>query len=119
MGRDVFSVPGKIDSPKSKGTNHLIKQGAKLVETADDIVSELSVEVQQALQPKRGSQKELTLNLPEDEQRVFDSIRDEEIHIDSISTRVGLPTHLVSGILVRLEIKGLIRQLAGKVFVRS
>lgn len=119
IGRDVFAVPGKIDSPKSKGTNYLIKQGAKLVETADDIVSELSVEVQQALQPKKGYQKELILNLAKDEQQVFDLIREEEIHIDSVSSQVGLPTHLVSGILVRLEIKGLIRQLAGKLFVRS
>lgn len=124
QGRDVFAVPGNINSASSRGTNRLLKQGAGLVEHADDILHALSREISHqlsALQPELPfGQKKSTPAPPSltgDEQQIYTLISHEPIHIDDITVRSQLPSGTVSAILMMLEMKNVIRQLAGKMFV--
>jgi DNA processing protein len=119
-GRQVFAVPGRIDSPQSKGCHDLIKKGAKLCESAEDILSEFEY-----LFPTTNRPPALTedgtlpaISLSENEQKVLDTLGKEESSIDEVIRQSGLPASAASVALLGLEMKRLIRQLPGKVFVR-
>jgi len=115
QGREVLAVPGSIESFKSTGTHHLIKQGAKLVENADDILQELGLNYPYS--KKLDMRKETALPpLEEDEKRVYDILGDYPIHIDQIARYSKMDPAMVAGLLTRLEIKGVIKQLPGKMF---
>ncbi len=119
QGREVFAVPGSIHSFKSTGTHMLIKQGARLVENADDILEELGL-------ADRPVQKDyffpgMDAVMPElgvTEKKVYETLNDYPIHIDDLVRRLEMDAGEVSGILMGLELKGLARQLVGKQFVR-
>jgi DNA processing protein len=118
-GRQVFAVPGRIDSPRSKGCHDLIKKGAKLCEGPEDILSEFEYLFPASNKP--ASQAGLpAMTLSENEQKVYDSLDDrEEFAIDEIVRGTGLPVSTVSVALLSLEMKRLVKQLPGKVFVRN
>ena len=118
QGREVFAIPGSINSPKSKGANRLIKSGAKLVEGAEDIIDEFPSDVRSFLRTPEKENKE-DYNLIGDEKHIFSLIDTESRHIDTIVEHSNLPVSVVSGILVKLELKGLVRQISGKMFIRS
>lgn len=116
QGRQVFAVPGRIDNPLAQGCHQLIKDGAKLVEGVEDILGELEF-----LIPRESvaTPRPLPGNLTEDEEKIYAAIELDETPIDSITQRTGLPSGMVSSTLLRLEMKKLVRQLPGKVFVRT
>ncbi len=120
-GRQVFAVPGRIDSPRSKGCHDLIKRGAKLCEGAEDILSEFEylfpATHRAKLEGQTGAAPGLTLS--ETEQTVYDVLREEESSIDEVIRQSGLPTSTVSVALLGLEMKRLVKQLPGKLFVRN
>jgi len=120
-GRQVFAVPGRIDSPRSKGCHDLIKKGAKLCEGAEDILSEFEYLFPCSNRPPSASETGVlpALELNENEQTVFAKLSQEEIGIDEIICGSGLPTSAVSVALLSLEMKRLVRQLPGKRFVRN
>jgi DNA processing protein len=120
-GRQVFAVPGRIDSPRSKGCHELIKKGAKLCEGAEDILSEFEYLFPASNRPPAPNETGVlpALELPEHEQKVFDKINSEEISIDEVIRHSGLPASAVSVALLGLEMKRLIKQLPGKMFVRN
>lgn len=111
QGREVFAVPGSITSGRSRGTNLLIKEGAKLVEDVDDVLGEVS----QWRDRLRGGVMDYTLT--EKERIVYNSL-EEPVHIDMIIKKSGLRAEEVSSLLLGLEAKGLIVQHPGKVFSR-
>ncbi len=114
QNREVFAVPGNIDSPYSRGCHRLIRDGAKLVETVADILDELPVS-----SVNRETRKEKTepdLSLPEQDLLELVPYRPE--HIDQIIRSSGLPAQTVSAGLLNLELKGFLRQLPGKYFIR-
>jgi DNA processing protein len=120
-GRQVFAVPGRIDSPRSKGCHDLIKKGAKLCESVEDILSEFEYLFPPSNRPPSASE---TGNLPAlelsaNEQKVYAVLDHEEISIDDVIRKGGLPSSAVSVALLSLEMKRLIRQLPGKMFVRN
>jgi DNA processing protein len=124
QGREVFAIPGRIDVPHSRGANNLIKQGAKLVECVDDIVAEFPDAVQTAAAHQWAAQESVlpvrTLEaLSEEEMQILTLLQPEETHIDTLIQSSKLPAHLVSSILVTLELRGLIHQLPGKFFART
>jgi DNA processing protein len=120
-GRQVFAVPGRIDSPRSKGCHDLIKKGAKLCEGAEDILSEFEYLFPPSNRaPSPGQTGVLpALELGETEQKVFAHLSHEEIGIDDVIRKSGLPSSTVSVALLSLEMKRLVRQLPGKMFLRS
>lgn len=120
-GRQVFAVPGRIDSPRSKGCHDLIKKGAKLCEGAEDILSEFEYLFPSSNKPPSAGETGIlpALELSENEQKIFDALAGEERSIDEIIRASGLPSSTVSVALLSLEMKRIIKQLPGKVFVKN
>jgi len=117
-GREVFAVPGNINSPYSQGTNRLIKQGAKLVEDAQDILEELDLSLLGEMKKREESAKR-KLSLSPEEEKILDFLGGQPSHIDLLVQKSSLPASRVAEVLMRLEIKGLVRQLAGQQFVKE
>lgn len=121
-GRQVFAVPGRIDSPRSKGCHELIKKGAKLCEGAEDILSEFEYLFPASNRPPSPGETGVlpALELSENEQRALDTItKDQETSIDDVIRKSGLPSSAVSVALLSLEMKRVVKQLPGKLFVRN
>jgi DNA processing protein len=122
FGREVFGVPGNVTQPVSFAPNQLIKQGAKLVTGAEDVIEELPTPIRamlvQAEQPE-AEQRNLLLaaSLSNSEKKLYELLSAEETrHIDDIVERSGLNSSEVLATLFDLEMKGIIRQLPGKQF---
>jgi DNA processing protein len=120
-GRQVFAVPGRIDSPRSKGCHELIKKGAKLCEGAEDILSEFEYLFPSSNRAPGPNETGVlpAMELGQNEQKVYDTLDNEERSIDEVIRRSSLPTSAVSVALLSLEMKRLVRQLPGKLFVRN
>lgn len=120
-GRQVFAVPGRIDSPRSKGCHDLIKKGAKLCEGAEDILSEFEYLFPPSNKPASAAETGVlpALELSANEQKVYDTLSNEEISIDEVIRKSGLPASAVSVGLLSLEMKRLVKQLPGKLFVKN
>jgi len=122
FGREVFGVPGNVTQPVSFAPNQLIKQGAKLVTCAADVIEELPTPVRAALmqaeQPKAEQRKLLAAAaLNGLEKKLHELLSTEEpVHIGNIVERSGLNSSEVLATLFDLEMKGIIRQLPGKQF---
>ncbi|GAB4242629.1 MAG: DNA-processing protein DprA [Candidatus Methylacidiphilales bacterium] len=116
QGRTVFAVPGRIDQPYSKGCHQLIKEGAKLVEEVGDILGEFEFLFSEVAQPAPRPGVE---QLSEAERKVFEVLGVEELHVDVIIRKCGLPSGVVQSNLLRLEMRKLARQLPGRFYVRT
>ena len=133
QNREVFAVPGNITSRNSFGTNYLIKgAGAKLVQQWQDIAMELPPELAALLlppEPQKQKKGEPSLaeqlsfvpeGLSENEQAVFKLLApDEASHIDALAEKSRLAVSELSGVLLSLEMRELVRQLPGKCFLRK
>jgi DNA processing protein len=112
QGREVFAIPGSIHSPLSKGCHWLIKQGAKLVEDAQDVLEELG------LAPPALRSGGETGRLPAEESAVLAAMGFEPIDVDSLCDRAGLTPDAASAILLRLELDGYLSRLPGGLLQR-
>jgi DNA processing protein len=121
QGREVFAVPGNVTAPTSRGTNRLIKMGAKLVECVEDILEELPRYALGARPVVRPHQEDsCQADTTPDERRLLallDAV--EARHIDAIIEQAHLPTSLVSSLLLKLELDGRVTQLPGKLFLKA
>ena len=117
QGREVYAVPGSVQSFKSRGCHFLIKQGAKLVENADDVLDELGLNYPYAAKTDTWKTP-LSPPVDDSERKVYDLIGDYPIHIDEIAREGNIEPSAVSAALMRMELRGIIRQLPGKYFVR-
>ena len=124
QGREVFAVPGKVDSLTSQGTHHLLKQGAQLVTSVDDILEELRLEpvlVSQDVQDVSPvAHTRLVSGVTDDERRILEHLeRDEPRDVDTVAAETGLAASTCAATLLGLELKRLVKQLPGKRFVQS
>lgn len=131
QGREVFAVPGSITSPYSRGCHKLIKQGAKLVERVEDIFEEISLPVftkdfsSAALKEEdkfisgRRSTTGEQMHLKPEERTLLDLIPYEPLALEEIVALSKIPLFQVNALLLELELKGAIKQLPGKYFVRN
>lgn len=114
QGREVFAVPGPIDSRTSRGCHQLIRDGAKLVESVDDVLDELGPLVSSLPRPDgRVIRHPAELQLNDQEQAVLDATTTEPTSIDAIVHRSALPIHRVLATLSVLEMRRLIRRVSG------
>lgn len=111
QGKPVFAVPGPITSQMSKGTLKLLKQGAILVSSVEDILDELKVKSHKS-KSKSSSQKLKVLN--KNEQSVLEALENEEMTVDEISKLTRIPISKLSTVLSGMELAGLIKNSAGK-----
>ena len=114
QNRDVYAVPGNVDSARSEGTNRLIKEGAKLVTRAEDILEEILP--QQEAAPQEAPRQP---QLSEEETRVFLVLSRDPIHIDEVIAKSTLTSARVSAILLSLELAGHIQQCPGMRFAKT
>jgi len=115
QNREVFAVPGNVHSFKSIGTHRLIKQGAKLVEHARDILEELPPGVIGKTPDPPPVQKQLP-TLSREEARILTVLEPYPIHIDELVRKTKTAPGTLAGILLALELKGLVDQMPGKRF---
>jgi len=116
QGREVFAIPGNINSPLSNGSHNLIKQGAKLVNNYRDILEEIYLTLPQKTVEKEIVEKNTSLN--KEEKIIYRLITTEPVQIDEIIEASKLPASKVSEILLNLELKDLIKEIEGKRFVK-
>jgi DNA processing protein len=128
--REVMAVPGKIDSPLSKGAHKLIKQGAKLVESVEDVMDALGYYGEQLSEHVNTAAKKANenieqslfnieqFNLNEHEKVIFNSLDKEPSHIEQIIIDTDLSPGSVNAGLISLRLKGLIKQLPGSLFIK-
>ena len=128
--REVMAVPGKIDSALSRGPHQLIKQGAKLVESVEDVVEALGYFGEQLREHTTLAAREATervdrplfdagkLNLRGHEKTIYEALGKEPIHIDQVIAETDLPAGAVNASVMSLRLKGLIKQQPGNLFAR-
>ena len=121
QGRAVFAVPGRVDSPYSRGCNALIKDGARLVESVEDIQEEFSIlpGLRDTVLRREQSQREeeaqiLEVPLGALEYQIWQAVGDEERTVDSLIELIDAPVSSLLGALLTLEIQQMIRQLPGR-----
>ena len=115
QNREVFAVPGRIDSNRSDGCNYLIKQGAKLIVGIDDILNEFSY----LKKTNKSEQTVLLHEFNEEEKMIYDLLSHDPIHIDDLSKSANMTSPKISSILLNLELKNTVIQLPGKLFQKQ
>lgn len=123
QGREVFAIPGSIHNPLARGSHLLIRQGAKLVETTEDIVEELGgmlnlMREQLESQPPDGGEEGGSQAVDPEMAQLLEAIGHDAITIDRLVEICGLTTEAVSSIIMRLEIQGHVESLPGGRVIR-
>ncbi|HEX4130501.1 MAG TPA: DNA-processing protein DprA [Pirellulales bacterium] len=119
QGREVFAVPGRIDNRMARGCHRLIRDGAKLVETVDDVLEELGPLVgKTAVADGRAVHHPAELLLSPQEQQVLDAVASDATGIDSVVAECGLPIHQVLATISVLEMRHLVRRVSGSQVLR-
>jgi DNA processing protein len=121
QGREVFAIPGSIHNPLARGCHALIRQGAKLVETAQDIIDELGAIAMSCSLPETprvGQANDTTLKLDPDYVQLLDSIGYDPITIDAMVKTTGLTAAEVSSMLLQLEMNGFLASSPGGLYYR-
>ncbi len=129
--REVMAVPGKVDSPVSRGTHRLLKNGAKLVESVDDVIESLGYIGEQlqthaaAASAKAADEMDAPLfdagrlNLSGSERMIYNYLNKEPVHIEQLISQSDLSAGETNAALVSLQLKGLIKQLPGSLFLKK
>ena len=113
QGREVFAVPGSINSPFSKGTHRLIREGAKLVETAQDVLEELGLEPASAATGRGGESADPAPEVKGSARKVLAALGHDPAGIDLLARRTGLAADAITVALVELEVAGRVTSLPG------
>ncbi len=121
QNREVFAIPGSVKQGKHQGAHGLIKQGAKLVETAGDVVEELLPQLDASFRDRVdrvGAETPAPPVFTDPERHVLALFNDEPVSVDEVSARVSLDCAEVMNILLGLELKGVLQQVPGACYIR-
>ena len=113
-GREVMCVPGNANNIASAGSNRTIREGARLVTSAADVLEDLGIAI-----PAPGEAKQQSFPLTDDERHLFKYIRWEPVHIDELAASAGIQTPEASALLMLMELKGAVRDTGSMHYVRS
>ncbi len=120
QGKEVFAVPGNITSGNARGTNGLIKMGAKPVQSSEDVIEELSPQIKGLLRLVKPAPQSLPqkgrLEINDEEKAICNILGSDSKHIDHIVRELKMPAARLSGLLLGLEMKGIVRQTPGNNF---
>ncbi len=111
QGKEVFAVPGNITEETSKGTNKLIMDGARPVTSTQDIIDGLDID-------RKVSKREPPV-MSEEEMKVYNSLGNRAVHIDSLVSVLSIPVSRLSAILLALELKSVVKSLPGRYFMKD
>lgn len=114
--RDVFAFPGPINAPYSAGCNNLIrKQGAQLITSAEDFITDMGWEKDLALEKARnnGIERQLFPELSPEEEIIVNALKEGDLHVNEIAIRTNLPIGTINSTLFMLEMNGVILSMAG------
>jgi DNA processing protein len=122
QGKDVFAIPGSIHSTHAKGCHALIKQGAKLVESAQDVLEEMKLQIEPSSlteavatdTPRRGAD-----GPSGPQQALLDALGFDPVGLDALQARGNLDTASLQAQLMALELEGLVARLPGGLFQRT
>jgi DNA processing protein len=114
QGREVFAVPGEVGSSRSRGAHRLIRQGAKLVESADDILEEIAPQLLVRGAIARGTPLALPPSASAEARTIFAIVQEGTLQVDDVIEKCGMAAPRVLQILLELELQGYVRQLPGK-----
>lgn len=118
VGREVFALPGSIHNPMSRGCHALIRQGARLVESSQDILEELALQLPNFFTMSSTSGSEETVDLPPEHARLLEAMGFAPVSVDTLVERCGLTAAEVSSILLILQLKGQIAPSPGGLYQR-
>ncbi len=116
QNRNVYAIPGNVNSLRSKGTNSLIKDGARLVENPEEIILDILPQYRQAPYAGKEKKEEKMLSLDGNEDKVFSLLQMKPLHIDELTKSCMMGAQEVSTILLNLELMGVVKQHPGKLF---
>jgi DNA processing protein len=119
QGKDVFAIPGSIHSTLSKGCHLLIKQGAKLVESANDVLEELSYPAVVQLSLNVDADSEASADASENEDDLLEALGHDPVSLDALIARTGIDTPTLQARLLELELNGEVARLPGGLFQRQ
>lgn len=119
QGREVFAVPGNITSPYSRGSNGLIKDGAKLVENASDVIEEIEC-LKRIIKEKKKKVQNPSVQSPltAAEEKILHILSSGPVNIEALCTELQMHVYKLSPVLLQLEMKELIRETSGKNYIR-
>ena len=113
QGRDVYALPGNINVTQSAGTNKILKEGAKLVTDVQDILEDLG------LDQDKSENSAVPVQLDFFETQVYNALQEGERHLEELSKDTKMDIHKLNSVLTMLEIKGIVKQMPGKIFIRN
>ena len=116
QGREVFAVPGPVGSSRSRGSHRLIRQGAKLVETVEDVIEEIAPQLLPRVGGVGPGAPALAPNASEASRKIFALLSDGSMHVDQVIEKTGLPAARVLETLLELELQGLLQQAPGQIY---
>jgi len=117
QGRTVFALPGRIDTPGARGPHRLIKNGAKLVASLDDILEEYEflIPPSELETPEAATAARPDVPMTDVETKIVEALWNEPLDVDTLARQAGLKSHELSGLLLGLEMKRVVRMMPGRI----